>query len=482
MTMKRLILIFLLVATSASQIQAISGINCFRILNIVSGAEQSPFTFMNAVPERVKLNSGIDLSFFVNKSIVFQYRYKLEVPKNENAKFESGLINWSGWISNDINDLKIQRISGAGKYKLIIEYKVHSDAGIKIFEKTFEVYQVEAKSSTVQPAKQNETKRAEGTNIVITTAPSVNPKTETKQEPAPVISKVSQENVRQENVNAVTVQQQAAPVSNNLNQVSENDNKANEASNIREERIEINNANDRIIKKDGTEIRSKVIEIYSDLIAYKESGIPNAPVRTISIPIVSRIIYENGEEKIFNGPEQITEVQNQQAVQKVVAEPEQQDTFENADKKSDYKGNYFLIGIGYGNSYGGAGVMAQLRLGGKVGVGIHAGVGYFPNAPVLAAGGIKFFPYKNFYVDAQFGLNGWEYYSEVIITTNPYSIETYSDEHLLYGPSVLIGGDWNWGRKVGIGFNAGAGVTYYINAENFSHLTVALDIGFIIRF
>lgn len=219
-------------------------------------------------------------------------------------------------------------------------------------------------------------------------------------------------------------------------------------------------AQDIIVKQNGDEIKSKILEITSETIKYKEFEFQDGPTRNINISDVFMVIYENGKREKFTTTESQTS---------------KEDT-KNEVSNNDYKGNYFMLGTGYGNSYGGLGLRAQWRMGGKQGFGIHAGAGYFPNAPILASAGVKFFPYKDFYINTQFGLTGYEeyYYSS-------YYYYDY-DSHLLYGPSFLVGGDWTWGSKVGYGFNAGLGITYNINAEIISPITLALDLGFIIRF
>jgi hypothetical protein len=111
---------------------------------------------------------------------------------------------------------------------------------------------------------------------------------------------------------------------------------------------------------------------------------------------------------------------------------------------------------------------------------MHGGVGYFPgSSSVFAAGGIKFFPYKGLYINTQFGLSGTEYYYESYSCSYSYSNET---QHNLYGPSLMIGLDQVWGRRVGVGFNVGLGATYYLNAENFDNIAPAFDMGFLLRF
>jgi hypothetical protein len=123
-----------------------------------------------------------------------------------------------------------------------------------------------------------------------------------------------------------------------------------------------------------------------------------------------------------------------------------------------------------------------LRLGGNFGFGLHAGIGYFPGGdgetPVLASAGIKIFPYKGIYINPQFGLTGRKYVSSTYLGLE----EKYS-----WGPSLLFGIDQVFGRKMGIGFNAGLGLTFnfYEDEEQlaqFDRVSPILDMGFIIRF
>jgi hypothetical protein len=212
------------------------------------------------------------------------------------------------------------------------------------------------------------------------------------------------------------------------------------------------------VKKNGDEIKSKILEITSSEIKFKDFDFQDGPIRNVAITEVFMIIYENGKRETINKKEVAnTEVINNRT--------------SNTQVSDEYKGNYFMLGTGFGNSYGGVGVRAQWRRGGIQGFGWHVGVGYFPDAPVLASAGVKYFPYKDLYINAQFGLVGYE---------QTYNYSGYNDSELLYGPSMLIGGDWTWGGKVGFGFNAGAGVTYNLNY--FEEFTVAMDLGFLIRF
>ncbi|WP_418508908.1 hypothetical protein [Corallibacter sp.] len=197
---------------------------------------------------------------------------------------------------------------------------------------------------------------------------------------------------------------------------------------------------------------------------YKDFNNLEGPIRNIEKSDVFMIIYENGTREKIN-----------------TAEPKEETQYtrvETSTGYNDYDGSYLLLAVGYGNSYGGAGMRVLYRTGGIVGVGFHAGVGYFPEAPVLGSAGIKFYPYKGLYINGQFGLYGYEETYSYNYGSNYYN---YNDKELLYGPAALIGVDWTWGDKIGFGFNAGAGVAYYLNSNYSDEFDIALDIGFVIR-
>ncbi len=238
---------------------------------------------------------------------------------------------------------------------------------------------------------------------------------------------------------------------------------------------------DLIIKKNGDEISVKVMEITTDLIKYKNYNFQDGPLRSISQSDVYMIVYENGEKEKF-GDTQKTTANEQVSYSYQPVEVEREPEVESERK---YKGNQFTIGTGYGNSYGGAGMRVQMRVGGNVGFGFHAGVGYFPDAPVLASAGIKFFVFRNLYINAQYGLTGWEHtwssYDYWDSSGGSYSYD-YDEGQLLHGPSLLTGGDWTWGSKIGFGFNAAIGVTYNVNTKTGSDFVPALDLGFLVRF
>jgi hypothetical protein len=222
-------------------------------------------------------------------------------------------------------------------------------------------------------------------------------------------------------------------------------------------------AQDVIIKRNSDEIKSKILEITNETIKYKDFEFLDGPIRNIKISEVIMIIYENGKKETFT----TLENQNPKPVTKtevpVIKEV----------PRNTYKGNYFMIGTGFGNSYGNIGLRIQGRFGGKVGFGIHAGAGYLPVADeILFAAGLKFFPYKSLYINTQFGFTGWE--------EDPFD-SYFTESHLLLGPSFLVGVDQVWGKRVGFGFNAALGVSYNINAYDVP-VALAMDLGFLIRF
>ncbi|MCF8373210.1 MAG: hypothetical protein K9H64_16445 [Bacteroidales bacterium] len=226
-------------------------------------------------------------------------------------------------------------------------------------------------------------------------------------------------------------------------------------------------AQDVIYKQNGDEIKSKIIEITFETIKYKEFDFQDGPTKHINASEVFMIIYESGKREL------ITPIKGKNSTQ--VSE---QYIVDRADEEDDNKKNEFMIGPGYGNSYGGFGCRIQWKRGRELGYGFHFGVGYFPEAPMLASAGIKLFFEKHLYFNTQFGFTGWEVYD-----SNKYSHFGDGSYHqILYGPSILVGGDWTCGKKAGLGFNFGLGATYNINVVNQGPLTLAFDSGLIIWF
>jgi len=59
-------------------------------------------------------------------------------------------------------------------------------------------------------------------------------------------------------------------------------------------------AQDVILKKDGSEISTKVLEITDQQIKYKDFDFQSGPIRNINISDVFMITYENGQKEVFN--------------------------------------------------------------------------------------------------------------------------------------------------------------------------------------
>ena len=62
----------------------------------------------------------------------------------------------------------------------------------------------------------------------------------------------------------------------------------------------ITNAQDIILKHDGSEIKAKVLEITDQQVKYKDFDFQNGPTRNINISEIFMITYENGQKEVFN--------------------------------------------------------------------------------------------------------------------------------------------------------------------------------------
>ncbi|GEM_PF-3962623 len=198
---------------------------------------------------------------------------------------------------------------------------------------------------------------------------------------------------------------------------------------------------DIIIKKSGEKIESKVIEITSKIVKYRLYSQPNGSIRIIKKRKVHMIKYEDGMH------ETITPVK----------------------EKKHYK-SVFTASVGYGNSYAGRGIRLGYRTGGTMAFGVHVGVGHSSDIDkVSGAFGIKIFPYKYLYLNAQYGMIGSHKYFE----------EGKAKKENLEGISLMAGVDKVWGDKIGYGFNIAVGPAFSVSNNR---VLTAFDIGFIIRF
>lgn len=109
-------------------------------LPVFSLLQQSPFYFLNSVPAAIKLAGKINLSFFRNQAIVFQYRYRLELPSGVVSDIDRRYITWSPWTKDNLTEFMVPKLDQEGGYKLIIEYMPPELGETRKFEKPFYVY------------------------------------------------------------------------------------------------------------------------------------------------------------------------------------------------------------------------------------------------------------------------------------------------------------------------------------------------------
>jgi hypothetical protein len=198
---------------------------------------------------------------------------------------------------------------------------------------------------------------------------------------------------------------------------------------------------DVIIKKKGEKIECKVVEITKRVVKYKLYTQPNGPIRSISKRKVHMVKYEDGLHETIT-----------------------------PKREKKYYKPIFMASVGYGNSYAGTGIRLGYRTGGTVAFGVHVGVGYSSDIDKTSgAFGLKLFPYKSLYLNAQYGMIGsYKYFEDG---------KAVKDE--LEGISVMAGIDKIWGDKIGYGFNIAVGPAFSVSN---SKVLTAFDIGFILRF
>lgn len=458
---KNLAILMLLFAEGNSN--GLSYLNVFYPLSHFdeSISSQTPFSFTKPVPARIPVKGMVDLSFYVNHSVVFQYRYRLEVPYGAEEAINNSLIRWTDWINKDVNEVLVPKLGIEGRYKMVIEYKTHISNEIRKYEKPFEVYNIEPvyHTNATQSTKTSNPENAaakEKVNI-------------TENKPGEIHSADYQSRNKEQEVTEIqrTIATEI-PVS-----VKPAD-KAIVAQDI-------------IIKHNGEEIRSKVLEITPDLIRYIDYGRSDNPSREIRISEVFMIKYRNGTSEMFSRPTEDKEYQPARVAERTIPKSTDQNSAttrysESLDKKGRMQlrkqGNYLSIAAGWGNSYGGLGLSMQYLSPGNLKFGIHGGAGYLPlgAAPAfLYSGGLKIYFWDFLYADLQFGSFG-TYYK--IYQQSPYE-PPVSVEGILYGPGLLAGYDWFFSDHCGI--NIAAGASYDIG-EYLKDFQFAFDLGFVYRF
>jgi hypothetical protein len=212
-------------------------------------------------------------------------------------------------------------------------------------------------------------------------------------------------------------------------------------------------AQDIIYKRSGDTICVQVLEISNRIIKYKSMENPDDPIRSISTYDVYSIKYKDGKEEHFK------------------SKRANRDRFF-FDHRDTY---YYSVALGFGQSYGGLGLRFQGRIGRTLGVGYHGGLGMF--LPLRGYGvstlgvvffsvGAKFFWYRAWYLDVQYGSVG--------------RYQTGSGSATVYGPSFLIGGDWFFNDRVGLNVAAGVAINATVKYEQLAAPT--FDLGFLFKF
>jgi hypothetical protein len=154
----------------------------------------------------------------------------------------------------------------------------------------------------------------------------------------------------------------------------------------------------------------------------------------------------------------------------------------------------FRLGLGYGNSYGGAGGFLQVNIG--MGVSLHGGVGMYPTTmvysgtdwvknEVLYSAGLKYYlPIGSGallpYLDLQYG--GLRVEAAQIVSGIWESSYVYSHEQkTLQGISFLAGTEMRLGR---LGLNGSLGASYSLTEWEFlqQKLFLAFDVGLVVYF
>ncbi len=253
------------------------------------------------------------------------------------------------------------------------------------------------------------------------------------------------------------------------------------------------NSQDLLVLRNGEEMEVFITDISKRTVTYKRAYSSNNQLYNIDKEKLFMIKWENGEKSVFDKQkteyieETVTPMPETGIVQEPVKHKVSKPKSTSTDPYfSDKRNKYFSIAVGYGNSYGGAGVRLQGRFGGNMGFGFHGGVGYFPNELgdiVMYSAGLKFFFYRSIYLNAQYGVFGKSVYTESHYhydSYGNYSYEYYIEEGILYGPSLITGGDWIWGKHFGL--NAAGGISYNLGDSRMGTIFPAIDLGFIIKF
>jgi len=225
---------------------------------------------------------------------------------------------------------------------------------------------------------------------------------------------------------------------------------------------------DMIYKKNGTTISAKIIQITPNEIKYQNPDSVVKSITSITILQVYMIRFSSGVEEIYG-----------------TGKRRRPETF-----LTDHKDNYyFSIATGIGPSYGFLGVRYQGRIGGRQGLGYHAGIGVFPGhdhdqpSRVCYSAGLKYYFYKAWYVDFQVGRtvfpNSNDYTEMPKDTINSKTYHRIDGDPAI-GLSILAGGDWFFNKNFGM--NGAFGVAVNVSDTKIDPMIAAVEFGVVYKF
>jgi len=219
-------------------------------------------------------------------------------------------------------------------------------------------------------------------------------------------------------------------------------------------------AQDIIIKKDGTKISAKVIEISATNIKYRKFSNSNGPVYNIAKSSVFMIKYENGEKDVFN------EKSEKPSYSSLYIENKEESETSNNPKTNKIKNNkennnidkfyHGSISAGFGTCHGGIGAKLLVNLGTGTGDdGLFLSLGTFKSELFWAAG-IQWSA-SQLYMTLLYGDIGVKTTTTTVYTNNG-SYSSYT-ESKVSGLSMTIGYRINldktnrWFVDIGSGFS-----------------------------
>jgi hypothetical protein len=226
--------------------------------------------------------------------------------------------------------------------------------------------------------------------------------------------------------------------------------------------VKLSVAQDTLYLSNGRKVSASVIDANPENIRYHLTEEPDYMIRKIGSRKVYMIKYRTGREEIIR------------ARQDKYGEP----------YFSRGKNDFYVLSAGIGQSHGFGGIMFEHRWGQTQGWGYHAGIGVAPfgttehKATVNFSAGVKFYFYRGFNIDLQFGtvpatkqITAWD--------DSLKRFNTHDTVRIAYGPSLLVGWDWFFNRYFGLTFSIGCSVN--TTRPTYDAFMVAVDFGVIGR-